>query len=293
MNEKGEGGINIYFRLEGEVYYTRRVAFIAIGIILAVILPLMLCIVCGAYRFRQKQLKEDPQWQMSLPRSRASSRTNLRQISNGPDDDSDTDQLGTIKKSRSYDKVYHTNEPLPGKPRIDFPAKKWDLDEEDFTSSEGSGNKHSKLAKDIEYINKTGEKTKQVGRRSLHSSAGQDEGTAIDEQDELDDVGSLQSPTYKRNGFTDLPNGLKQQQYSPTFSAIDSRNSGASSMSYQPNQTRYGGVAVLPNANGQFFNRTSYARPAPIVTALSQENGLPSPTHGASPTPSVQKSTEV
>uniref|UniRef100_A0A1B0FP21 Sushi domain-containing protein n=1 Tax=Glossina morsitans morsitans TaxID=37546 RepID=A0A1B0FP21_GLOMM len=234
-----------------EVYYTRRVAFIAIGIILAVILPLMLCIVCGAYRFRQKQLKEDPQWQMSLPRSRASSRTNLRQISNGPDDDSDTDQLGTIKKT-----------------------KKWDLDEEDFTSSEG-------------------EKTKQVGRRSLHSSAGQDEGTAIDEQDELDDVGSLQSPTYKRNGFTDLPNGLKQQQYSPTFSAIDSRNSGASSMSYQPNQTRYGGVAVLPNANGQFFNRTSYTRPAPIVTALSQENGLPSPTHGASPTPSVQKSTEV
>lgn len=128
----------------GEVYYTRRVAFTAIGIIVAVILPLMMCIVCGAYRFRQKQLKENPQWQMSLPRSRASSRTNLRQLSNsvgggigGPEDDSDTDTTGILKKSRSYDKVYRTNEPLPGKPLIDFPAKKWDLDDEDFTSSEG------------------------------------------------------------------------------------------------------------------------------------------------------------
>lgn len=299
----------------GEVFYTRRVAFIAIGIILAVILPLMLCIICGVYRFRQKQLKEDPQWQMTMPRSRASSRTNLRALNaNGePNDyDSDTDATGTLKKSRSYDKVYRTNEPLPGKPRIDFPAKKWDLDEdEDVTSSEGSDNKDTKLAKDIEYINKTGEKPKQMGRRSLRavSESDQDQhpegtGTGIDDQEE---AGTQHPPGYHQppSPETDvrgmpLNQTQPQQQYSPTFSGADSRNSEGSSMSYHPNnpgQTRYGGVPVLPNANSQYFNRPTSimpVRPAPIVgSPLTQDNGLPSPPLAASPTPSNQKSTEV
>ncbi|XP_065372052.1 protein mesh isoform X3 [Calliphora vicina] len=287
-----------------EVYYTRRVAFIAIGIIIAVILPLMLCIICGVYRYRQKQLKEDPQWQMSMPRSRASSRNNLRTLGTGLDDDSDTENTGTLKKT-----------------------KKWDLDDEDVTSSEGSENKDTKLAKDIEYINKTGEKPKQMGRRSLRAASGTDldkmgAGTPIDEHDdpeheheEHDGVGNVHpvgyhqppSPEVDDHDIHGVPMAQTQpnRPYSPTFSGADSRNSGEDSMSYLPNapgQTRYGGVPVLPNANSQFFSRPPSSmpapptpiRPAPIVgSPLLQDNGLPSPPHAASPTPSNQKSTEV
>uniref|UniRef100_A0A0A1WDK4 Extracellular domains-containing protein CG31004 n=1 Tax=Zeugodacus cucurbitae TaxID=28588 RepID=A0A0A1WDK4_ZEUCU len=311
-----------------EVFYTRRVAFIAIAIIVGVICPLMICIVCGIYRFRQKQLKEDPAWQMTIPRSRASSRSNLRQLS-GPDDDSDTDATGTLKKSRSYDKVYRTNEPLPGKPRIDFPAKKWDLDDEDVTSSEGSENKDTKVASDIEYVNKTGDKPRQMGRRSLRANSGTDhdlheeeeDGTAVDEPGQTRVQGQAHDATDTANpaAYNQPPSpetdeepqhsSVLHQQYSPTFSGADSRNS---SMNYQPNaavQNRFGGVPVLPN-NTQFFNRppsnipagaTSIPlRQAPTVTPitntampLTQDNGLPSPPYAASPTPSVQRSTEV
>lgn len=305
----------------------------------------MLCIICGVYRFRQKQLKEDPQWQMTLPRSRASSRTNLKAMGSGhPDDDSDTDGMGTLKKSRSYDKVYRTNEPLPGKPRIDFPAKKWDLDhdDEDVTSSEGSENKDTKLAKDIQYINKTGDKPKQMGRRSLRGISGSDQDQhsptlSAEGHDDHEGVGEIHPAGYHQppspevddhhdehddlHGIPMQPTQHLQQQappqqtmqpqhqYSPTFSGVDSRNSAASSMSYQPNaanQTRFGGVPVLPNANSQYFNRPPSAmpagaagivRPAPIVGGaghLTQESGLPSPPMAASPTPSQnQRSTEV
>ncbi|XP_073816075.1 sushi domain containing 2 mesh isoform X3 [Musca autumnalis] len=288
-----------------EVYYTRRVAFIAIGIIIAVILPLMLCIVCGVYRFRQKQLKEDPQWQMTLPRSRASSRTNLRALNANGDYDSDTDATGTLKKT-----------------------KKWDLDDGDVTSSEGSENKDTKVAKDIEYINKTGEKPKQMGRRSLRGVSGSDQdqvpehehdegaGTAVD-HDEHDDVGVQHPPGYHQPPSPEVDDhdehGLPlhqqphpasgQAQYSPTFSGADSSFSGESYHPNNPPQTRYGGVPVLPNANSQYFNRPPSSmpaptpvRPAPIVgTPLTQDNGLPSPPHAASPTPSAlnQRSTEV
>lgn len=301
-------------------------AFIAIGIIIAVILPLMLCIVCGVYRFRQKQLKEDPQWQMTLPRSRASSRTNLRALNANGDYDSDTDATGTLKKSRSYDKVYRTNEPLPGKPRIDFPAKKWDLDDGDVTSSEGSENKDTKLAKDIEYINKTGEKPKQTGRRSLRGVSGTDQdhetehegagGVPVDHEDhdEHDNVGVQHPPGYHQPPSPEvddhdehgvpLAQAQPRQQYSPTFSGADSSFSGESYHPNNPSQNRYGGVPVLPNANSQYFSRPTSTmpaaaapvRPAPIVgVPLSQDNGLPSPPHAASPTPSAQnqRSTEV
>jgi len=298
------------------VYYTRRVAFIAIGIIFLVICPLMLCIVCGVYRYRQKQLKEDPQWQMPmLPRSRASSARNLRTLNY--DDDSDTD-ASTLKKSRSYDKVYRTNEPLPGKPQIDFPAKKWDLDEndEDVTSSEGSQNRNSsKLARDISYINPnvtTGEKPKQLGRRSLHSASGTDldqHGSPVDddhhpdEDDDFDEAdvhtGTTHPAGYHQPLSPEEADQLHRQQYSPTFSGLDSRTSGASSINYTPqaaSQNRFGGVPVLPS-NTQYYSRPpSSVNAVPLRTAptpLTQDTGLPSPPLATSPTPSVQKSTEV
>jgi hypothetical protein len=37
-------------------------------------------------------------------------------------------------KRRSYDKVYRTREPLPGKPNVEFENKVWDLDEETESS---------------------------------------------------------------------------------------------------------------------------------------------------------------
>lgn len=267
----------------------------------------MLCIICGVYRYRQKQLKEDPHWQMPvLPRSRQSSRTNLRQLSPGPDDDSDTDAASTLKKSRSYDKVYRTNEPLPGKPSVDFPAKKWDLDDEDVTSSEGSENKDTKIAKDIQYINKTGEKpgAKQMGRRSLRSTSGTDQdlnGTALDEHDEDGHEHDDDKPPSPEVDERDI-HGPLQHQYSPTFSGADSRDSTGSSMSYPVNaqqQNRFGGVPVLPN-NTKFFSRPPSGVPTgatPIRVApqqpLSQDSGLPIPPPAVSPTPSAQKSTEV
>lgn len=280
----------------------------------------MLCIVCGVYRYRQKQLKEDPHWQMPvLPRSRASSVRNLRTLNY--DDDSDTD-ASTLKKSRSYDKVYRTNEPLPGKPQIDFPAKKWDLDEndEDVTSSEGSQNRtSSKLARDISYINPnvthvTGEKPKQSGRRSLRASGTDlDQHQHQDPEDHEDDddfdeadvhTGTIHPAGYHQPLSPEEADQLHRQQYSPTFSGLDSRTSGASSINYTPQaatQNRFGGVPVLPS-NTQYYSRppsgvpTATATATPLRTAptpLTQDSGLPSPPLATSPTPSVQKSTEV
>lgn len=114
------------------VFYTRRTAWITIGIILAVMLPLIMCIVCGVYCFRKRKLKEDPDWRMPIP-SRSASRTTLRNLAS---DGSEYDD-NTIKKVRRYDATYKTHEPLVGKPEIQFEPKKMDLDEEDITSSEG------------------------------------------------------------------------------------------------------------------------------------------------------------
>lgn len=99
--------------------------------------PLLMCVVCGVYCYRKKALKEDPDFKLPIgnrSRSNSQSATFRHMNSDGSEMDS-----GTLKKSRSYDKVYRTNEPLEGKPNADFPEKKWDLDDNDgdITSSEG------------------------------------------------------------------------------------------------------------------------------------------------------------
>lgn len=95
--------------------------------------PLLMCIVCGVYCYRKKAMQEDPNYKLPIGnRSRSNSATFRHLHSDGSEIDS-----GTMKKSRSYDRVYRTNEPLEGKPNVDFPEKKWDLDDGDVTSSEG------------------------------------------------------------------------------------------------------------------------------------------------------------
>ncbi|XP_055381254.1 protein mesh isoform X2 [Condylostylus longicornis] len=267
-----------------EVYYTRQTAWIATGIILAVIAPIMLCIVCGVYCYRKRALREDPDFKLAstLPRSRSTSKSNLRHM-NSDASDTTTDQ-DTLKKSRSYERVYRTHEPLHGKPNAEFPEKKWELDEDDeFTSSEGGAAS-------------TGDKQqRQLGRRSLRL---QDD---IIAEENKDAGGAGTGPT-----FDDQPSyptsPVLSQQYSPTFSAADQRNSQASSNSGLPpaqvQPIRYSGVKVLPTPispipgtihdSNVFYNRPAPATPiTPSAQPLSQTIGLPSPSEPN------QRSTEV
>lgn len=188
----------------------------------------MLIIICCVYRYRQRQLSEDPDWKPSLPRSRQNSQLKLYNASRDAKiDDEDSDATtDTLKKPKMYDGSYNTHEPLPNKPNHDFPPKKFDLDDEDFSSSEGSELKSpTKLAKDFQYFtpNLAGDlKPKQLGRRSLRSS--QDLINEHPDEDEHD--------THK-------------EMYSPTFSAADSNQ-------YQP--------------HSGFFNRTAPPPPhSPLV----------------------------
>lgn len=99
------------------------------------------------------------------------------------------------------------------------------------------------------------------------------------------------------------------EQYSPTFSAVDSFNTptgydGYNNSSNLPAHIRRSGVPVLPSQLNQYlYNPPAPPRPPPIViptSNLTQENGLPSPpasiitnSNPLSPTPSLQKATEV
>uniref|UniRef100_A0A7G3B5Y1 Uncharacterized protein n=1 Tax=Lutzomyia longipalpis TaxID=7200 RepID=A0A7G3B5Y1_LUTLO len=210
----------------GEVFYTRRTAWITMGIILAVIVPLLMCIVCGVYCYRKKALKEDPNWKMPLP-SRSGSRATLRNLNS---DGSDMDGTDTLKKSRSYDKVYRTHEPLEGKPNIEFPDKKWDLDDEDVTSSEGSELKDTKRAKDIQYISNTGDRPRQLGRRNMHPGGD-------------DDINTQSFPPPP----IESPDPISPS-YSPTYSGLD-RNSSFMNDQQPPPQSSATRQAPRPPSN--------------------------------------------
>lgn len=270
----------------GHVFYTRRTAWIAIGIIVAVILPIIMCVVCAVFCYRKKQMKEDPDWKMSLPRSRSGSRATLRNLG------TDTDGDSTLKKSRSYDKVYRTNEPLDGKPNIDFPEKKWDLDDEDFMSSDGSEFPATKAASDIEYINRN-DPQRQTGRRG-NAQPNNDLASPI-EDDEGDEDGDDDRfpPPPGTWGATGGPKNLGSPTYSPTFSGID-RNS--SNLSAQPpfNLRQPNAIRVLPSTstNSKFFGEGSMSpTSAGSPTPINQNVGLPSPPVQQAATNA--KSTEV
>jgi sushi domain-containing protein 2 len=161
----------------------------------------------------------------------------------------------TIKKVRRYDATYRTNEPLAGKPNVDFEPKKFGLEDEDVTSSEG-GDYRDRLARDIEYksVGEDG-KPRQVGRR------GQADYKPIAEQDENGDFPPpLDSPSEPYSPGT----------YSPTFSGLQ-RDSAFSQLSPPP-----GGVQVFPNAASTSF----FPGPNRNTASPSRFYGEQSPTPG-------------
>lgn len=221
-----------------------------------------MCIICAVYCYRKRARKVEPGWKLSLPRSRAGSRTTLRQMTS---DGSDSD---TLKKSRSYEKVYRTNEPLPGKENIDFPAKKWDLDEEDFTSSEGGSEfPQGKIAKDINYIGTAGDDTvqqqqpqqqqqqvRQTGRRNQREAAQQQRAEAPD---------SPQDESY----LTPAPDSLSTG-FSPVYSGFGGAKARPPS----------GGIRVLPTtSSNKYFNDNPGSPVSSGSPTLTQAVGLPSP----------------
>lgn len=228
-------------------------------------LPIIMCIVCFVYCYRKKQLKEDPNWKMSLPRS--GSRATLRNMNSD-------DERDTIKKSRSYDKVYRTHEPLEGKPNIDFPEKKWDLDDEDITSSDGSEFPASKIASDIEFINQNDPQQKQLGRRSLRMGS---DYKPIEEEPNLPPPPLEDSP---------------RSTYSPTYSDLDQNRDSYDPKPINQNQKFQprppsGAIRVLPTSSGNAFpfNQAPRSPSSAGSPVPNQDVGLPAAANA--------KSTEV
>lgn len=229
---------------------------------------------CIVYRFRRKNKQLDPKWKLtdSLPRSRSGSRTTLRNLN------SDGSESDTLKKSRSYDKVYRTHEPLEGKPNVEFPEKKWDLDEEDITSSEGSEFPQGKLAKDIDYINPN-DSQRQTGRRQQR--------TNLNQQQPIREEGYLPPPVESPSS------------YSPTFSGLD-RNSFPEPpppphQQPQNNRLPQGAIRVLPTAtnNNRYFSDGPASPESVGSPILTQSVGLPHSSAGLPSSPKNTKSTEV
>lgn len=240
------------------MYYTQQNVWKTIGFIFAVILPILLFLTCVVYCWRKKHLKEDPDWKMPIP-SRSGSRSTLRNLGSDADDD-------TIKKVRNYDGTYKTHEPLNGKPVIEFPPKKLDLDEDDLdvTSSEGGSEYKDKVAKDFEYRQQAAGQNddgRVLGRRAERQQAIQEE-----------DMDFTQQPT-----SSNAPLGYaRQAPYSPTYSQndrdsfmTDSQSPPVLRQQQQPPQLYY-----------------ASASPPPL---LGQSVGLPT----ASPTNDASRSTQV
>lgn len=225
-----------------------------------------MCIICALYCYRKRARKVDPGWKISLPRSQRGSRTTLRQLAS---DGSDSD---TLKKSRSYEKVYRTHEPLEGKPNIEFPAKKWDLDEEDFTSSEGGSEfPQGKLAKDIGYD----DSPRQQQQQQLQQQQQQQQQSQSERQTGRRNQRQPQPDTIQEENYLTRPSEVSSGGFSPVYSGFGGAQGRPPS----------GGVRVLPTTN-RFFSDSTASPVSSGSPVLTQNVGLPSP-------PLNNRSTEV
>lgn len=275
-----------FWKRTGEVFYTRRAAWITTGIILAVMVPLLMCVICGVYCYRKKALKEDPDYKLPIgnrSRSNSQSATFRHMNSDGSEIDS-----GTLKKARSYDRVYRTNEPLEGKPNVDFPEKKWDLEDVDITSSEGIKRQRSAaLALDTQlnpsYAGGTEKPpARQIGRRQMAMDNGQEMQTFSGPNEGYPDP-QLDSPS--------------PQSYSPQSSAID-RSSFMTQPSGQPPQQfrpPSGAVRVIPGPSytPQVSNTTNNPSEYPPYMSFSGPSSPQPPSQDVGLPKVNTKSTEV
>lgn len=108
------------------------------AIISAVLVPAVGCIAGGFLYIRKRQStgSSTKSWRYTDRESGIDNESTLskqtmplksydRAIS--PISDSSTTDTSSTKKRRSYDGVYHTHEPLPNRPDIEFEEKEWDL----------------------------------------------------------------------------------------------------------------------------------------------------------------------
>ncbi|XP_034194646.2 sushi domain containing 2 mesh isoform X1 [Osmia lignaria lignaria] len=122
-----------------QIEYAQRTAWTTMGIIFAVSIPIIGCILGSFFLIRknQKQGGSVNSWRYSERSSGVDNESTLlkqatplktyeRPIS--PVSDTST-AASTVKKPHSYDKVYRTHEPLPNRPNVDFEDKDWDLKE--------------------------------------------------------------------------------------------------------------------------------------------------------------------
>lgn len=231
---------------------------------------MIMCIVCVVYQYRKKQLEKDPNYHLPIPHSRSGSRTTLKNLHSDPSEADDH----SIAKVRRYDGSYETHEPLKNKPDVNFDGKKLDLDEEDFTSSEGSSYRNDDVkAKDIDYRNlmagSAQDPQRQTGRRTQRMDS---------DYKPIEEEGSGRFPP---------PPVESPQPYNGTYSPTFSFNSNMSPASPTP----AGAIRVFPlNAapkppqqqqqqpqTSRFYDdQLSPVSPAsPVSPNLSQNVGLP------------------
>ncbi|XP_014488092.1 PREDICTED: protein mesh [Dinoponera quadriceps] len=118
------------------VEYAQRTAWTTMGIISAVLVPVVGCIAGGYLYARKKGSRSSStkSWRYTdridndstLSKQTVPLKPYDRAVS-PISDSSTTDTSSTKKHRRSYDGVYRTHEPLPNRPDVDFEEKEWDL----------------------------------------------------------------------------------------------------------------------------------------------------------------------
>lgn len=145
-------GFLIFFLRIGQQEYSSRSAAKTWGIILAVLIPLILLLLYAALTIYKKIAKRDQDsWQYDNNTKPKSLQGFNRPLSADYEDEEDEDiprsplssdsqksdtGIGSLKKRRSYDKVYRTHEPLQGRPNGEFENKPWDPNAEDYEDVE-------------------------------------------------------------------------------------------------------------------------------------------------------------
>lgn len=153
--------IDAYYINVGRIEYVQRTAWTVMGIISAVLIPVMACIAGGFLYIRRNQRQGGSlkSWRYTGRESGIDNDSTLSKVKSYDDraltpisDASTADTNNGTRKRRSYDRVYRTNEPLPNRPDVDFEEKEWDLKDPNSPAASDSG---------TDSIRKTGSPTKE------------------------------------------------------------------------------------------------------------------------------------